>query len=113
MVSGMRSTAQLIAAAIEEDVGPGDLTSQFFVPLGQRAEATIIARQGGILAGSAVAADVFLAVDPSLAVMALVADGDRLDPGSRVLKVAGLTASILTAERTALNFCSASPGWQP
>jgi nicotinate-nucleotide pyrophosphorylase (carboxylating) len=100
----MWTTAQLIAAAIEEDVGSGDLTSQFFVPRGQRAEAVVVARQSGVLAGSAVAADVFLAVDPSLAVMSVLADGDRFDPDAHVLKVAGSAASILTAERTALNF---------
>jgi nicotinate-nucleotide pyrophosphorylase (carboxylating) len=63
-----------------------------------------MARQAGVMAGMGVAADVFLAVDPSLAMMTFVADGDRAEPETRVLKIAGLAASILTAERTALNF---------
>ncbi len=94
----------LVQAALAEDVGPGDVTSAFFVPEGERATARIFAKEPGVVAGTAVAAAVFTAVDPSTTVRVTRGDGEAFVAGDTVLELAGLTRSLLTAERTALNF---------
>lgn len=97
-------TDHLIDLALEEDAGLGDLTSRAIFPANHRSRAFIEAKQPVVICGLAVAARVFQRVDPKLAVTLTTADGDRVDAGGRVLSVAGPTASLLTAERTVLNF---------
>ncbi|HEX8453917.1 MAG TPA: carboxylating nicotinate-nucleotide diphosphorylase [Longimicrobium sp.] len=94
----------LIQAALDEDVGPGDFTTLWTVPEGRRAEARIVAKAPGVVAGSEVAAEVFRRVDPSLEVEVAAPDGTALEPGDLAMRVTGSARSILTAERTALNF---------
>ncbi len=94
----------LIGLALAEDVGPGDITAKFFTGPGRQASALIIAKEACCLAGSEVCAEVFRRVDPSLHVSVLINDGAALAIGDVVLKASGSAASILTAERTALNF---------
>ena len=97
-------TAHLIDLALEEDAGLGDLTSRAIFPAKHRSRAVIDAKQDLVVCGLEVAAAVFTRVDPALKVTLLAADGDRVKKGAVVLRVAGPTASLLTAERTALNF---------
>jgi nicotinate-nucleotide pyrophosphorylase (carboxylating) len=94
----------LIDLALAEDIGAGDITAAFFTKPGATARAGITARQEGCLAGIDVAAEVFRRVDASLHLEKKGADGDLFVNGCSVLEVSGLAASILTAERTALNF---------
>lgn len=94
----------LIKQALKEDVGKGDITSQFTVPEEARGLALIMAKQEGVLAGIGVCREVFLAVDRELKVELQSNDGDRVDFGQVVLTIQGKTRSILAAERTALNF---------
>lgn len=94
----------LIRMALAEDVGAGDVTARFFVPEEARLEAVILAKEPGVLAGGAVAEAVFQAVDPGISVKVLKADGEALAVREVVLELAGPARSILTAERTALNF---------
>lgn len=94
----------LIDLALAEDIGPGDVTSRYFIPADRRARAFVAVRSEGVLSGSDIAARVFLTVDPSLHVEVMVAEGSRVASGALALKVEGLARSILTAERTALNF---------
>lgn len=94
----------LIDLALAEDIGSGDITAAFFTKPGAAAHAEIIARQEGCLAGIDMAAEVFRRVDSSLLVEKIHADGDLFANGDSVLRVSGPAASILTAERTALNF---------
>jgi nicotinate-nucleotide pyrophosphorylase (carboxylating) len=94
----------LIDLALAEDIGSGDITAAFFTKPGATARAEIIARQEGCLAGIQVAAEVFRRVDSSLDIHTRRADGDLFANGDAVLEVSGPAASILTAERTALNF---------
>jgi nicotinate-nucleotide pyrophosphorylase (carboxylating) len=94
----------LIDAALAEDVGEGDFTTLWTVPAGRAAHAAIVAKQAGVLAGMEVALEVFRRVDPALALEPRLADGARLAPGDTVLEMRGEARSILTAERTALNF---------
>lgn len=94
----------LIDAALAEDVGDGDFSSLWTVPADRSAEATIVAKAVGVIAGSEVAAEVFRRVDPALRVAIVAGDGSAVEPGATVMRIAGSARSILTAERTALNF---------
>jgi len=93
-----------IAVALAEDIGTGDLTARYFVPESAYARARIFSKEPAVLAGVEVARAVFERVDARLETRAVAADGDRLEPGSTVLEIAGPTRSILTGERVALNF---------
>jgi nicotinate-nucleotide pyrophosphorylase (carboxylating) len=99
---------ELVDAALREDLGrePGgtDITTRFVVGADLMGEARIIAKKGGVLSGSDAAARVFEKVDPPCDYIALKPDGSRLQAGDEVARVVGSLASILTAERTALNF---------
>ena len=97
-------TEQLIDLALEEDAGLGDVTSRAIFPATHRSLAVIDAREKLVICGLEVASRVFTRVDPALRVRLLARDGDRIAPGNLVMRVMGPTASILTAERTALNF---------
>ncbi len=97
-------TDHLIDLALDEDAGLGDVTSRAIFPPGHRSRAFISAAEDLVICGLGVAARVFERVDPGLTVRAAARDGDRVRKGRRVLSIAGPTASLLTAERTALNF---------
>lgn len=94
----------LIDLALAEDIGSGDITAKFFTKPGAAARAKIIARQNGCLAGVDLAEAVFRRVDGSLTVDCEKQTGDLFQKGDCILQVSGNAASILTAERTALNF---------
>ena len=93
-----------VARALAEDVGPlGDLTAGL-VPAAARARAQVVARHDGVMAGRACAVETFRQVDPTVVVDWRVADGGSLEPGTVVAEVSGPVRSVLTAERSALNF---------
>ncbi|QIF04720.1 carboxylating nicotinate-nucleotide diphosphorylase [Roseimicrobium sp. ORNL1] len=98
------SVVTLIQLALMEDVGPGDVTSKYFVPEEATASARIFAKEDGVTAGIEVAAEVFRQVDPLLSVRVAKNDSEPFGKGDTLLQIAGPTRSILTAERTALNF---------
>ncbi len=97
-------TSELIELALREDIGGGDVTSLYFVPAERVAHASIHAKAAGVLAGMAVAVEVFRRVDPDLQLTKLRNDGDVVNDGDCVLEIGGSARSILTAERIALNF---------
>lgn len=99
-----RTWRDLLNLALEEDIGPGDVTSALVVPEDCRGSAVIEARQSLVICGAEVAARVFQAVDPSLAFDAVGEDGQRAEAGEALATVAGPMRGILAAERTALNF---------
>lgn len=94
----------LIDAALDEDVGPGDFTTLWTVPAERRAVARIVAKASGVIAGAEVAAAVFRRVDPALEIVVDAPDGTAVEPGDVTMTVRGSARSILTGERTALNF---------
>lgn len=99
------ATLALIRAALEEDLDEaGDVTSEFFVPAGATCNARIFAREPGVAAGLDAAARVFAEIDDTLSVHVETRDSVPFEAGDTLLQVAGRTRSILTAERTALNF---------
>jgi nicotinate-nucleotide pyrophosphorylase (carboxylating) len=95
---------QLLDLALREDIGSGDITSQYFVGEPDQASARIIAKERAIIAGVDVAAEVFRRVDPALRLEILQPDGAVVAGGAAVIDVRGRARSILTAERVALNF---------
>lgn len=99
-----REVLALIDAALDEDVGPGDFTTLWTVPEDRVAQARIVAKAPGVIAGAGVAEEVFRRVDPSLDVVIEAPDGTAVEPGDLVMTVRGAARSILTGERTALNF---------
>ena len=96
--------AEAVRRALEEDVGSGDVTTLALVDPGARAVGAILSREPCRVAGGAVAAAVLQAVDPAIECAAAVADGRDAAAGETLLTISGPAASILTAERTALNF---------
>ncbi len=95
---------ELIRMALEEDIGEGDVTSEYFVPEEREAEAFVVVREEGVVSGVGMAKDVFLEVDPGLEVQVMVEDGSKVGKGAMLMRVRGRARSILMAERTALNF---------
>lgn len=95
----------LVRATLQEDLGrAGDLTTDAIVGRGERAELRLVAREAGVLAGLDLARLAFQLLDPSIHFEACLPDGANLLPGTVIAKVQGSARSILTAERTALNF---------
>jgi nicotinate-nucleotide pyrophosphorylase (carboxylating) len=93
-----------IRRALAEDLGWGDVTTEATVPPGLRARGVILAKSSCIIAGTDVAAETFRQLDPSVCFDVKRPDGSRCEPGDVVAEVRGSAASMLTAERTALNF---------
>ncbi len=96
---------RLIETALEEDLSePGDVTSELLIPKSTPAQGSIIAKSTGVVAGIPIAKRVFQMVDEGLRFEELREDGDKVSLSDVVLTISGSARSILTAERTALNF---------
>ena len=93
----------LVARALAEDVGDGDVTTAATVPADARARATITQKAPGVVFGLDAAEETFRSLDPDLAIERLVEEGVWRE-GGPVLRIEGSARAILTAERTALNF---------
>ena len=93
-----------IAAALEEDIGEGDVTTDFFVPETLHATGRIVARENAVVAGTEAAAEAFRQVDPSTGTQIICQDRHNIAAGDVIIEVRGIARSILKAERVALNF---------
>lgn len=93
-----------IAAALKEDIGDGDITTDFFVPETLHATGRVVAREKAIVAGTRVVAEAFRQVDPSINTQILCHDGEEVAAGDTIIEVRGPARSILKGERVALNF---------
>jgi nicotinate-nucleotide pyrophosphorylase (carboxylating) len=99
------SVGTLIGLALSEDLGEtGDITSRAFIPEASRSKASIVAREACIASGLEVALEVFRRVDPMLEVTPRCTEGDLVAEGSSLIDLYGSSRSILSGERTALNF---------
>jgi nicotinate-nucleotide pyrophosphorylase (carboxylating) len=95
---------RVVAAALEEDVGSGDLTSEALVPPGARCRAQLLLEEPGVVSGVPVAAAVFRALDPSVRVEEVLAEGAAVtSPPALVAEIEGPARAVLTGERVALN----------
>ena len=97
-------TEALIDRALAEDTQGGDVTTDALIPSDLMGEARLVAEEDGVLSGLETALSVFRRVDPGVETRAELEEGAGLEPGMVVGSVSGPVASILTAERTALNF---------
>lgn len=95
---------EAIQRALREDIGAGDVTSNSIIPADAVMTGQIIAKQSGVIAGLDVAQAVFAALDPRVEFTALVEEGARVENRQVVSRLAGPAVSLLTGERTALNF---------
>ncbi len=101
---------RLIDRALEEDLAFSDPTTGYLVPPDLNSTGIIRSKATGVLAGIDVALAVFRRVDPNLHIEALLVDGTAPEPGVPIARMEGSTASILRAERTALNFLQRMSG---
>lgn len=92
-----------VRRALFEDVGSGDITAQL-IPAERLAKATIITRDTAVISGTAWVDAVFRQLDPRVAVHWQVTDGDRVKPNQALFHLEGPARSLLTGERSALNF---------
>lgn len=95
---------RLIDLALEEDIGPGDWTTLWTVPRNREGQGRIVAKEALVVSGMEVTCRVFHRVDPALVLEVKASDGSEVLEGDSVLDLEGDLGSILTAERTALNF---------
>ncbi len=98
-----------VRTALREDIGDGDITAQLIAEQAT-AEGRVITREAGVLCGRAWVDEVFAQVDAGIAVSWQCADGDSLEAGQTLFALAGPARSLLTAERTALNFLQLMSG---
>ena len=95
---------KLIDLALAEDIGSGDVTSEYFVPAGVQAKAMMLVKAEGVVAGLEIAQYVFSKVDASIKIKILKTDGSQVKKGDYVMEIMGPARSVLTGERVALNF---------
>lgn len=100
---------QVVAQAVAEDVGTCDWTARL-VPADQQASARVISREAAVICGTAWVNAVFARIDPSVIVEWDVADGQRVAPDQQLYRLHGAARSLLTGERTALNFLQSLSG---
>jgi len=98
-----------VARALAEDVGSGDLTAAL-VPAGRNGRATVITREAAVLCGQPWFDEVFRQVDPAVRVLWDAAEGTDASPDQRLCRLQGPARSLLTGERTALNFLQTLSG---
>jgi nicotinate-nucleotide pyrophosphorylase (carboxylating) len=104
MTKPMFKNEKLIRLALEEDIGPGDITTNALIEPDRAATAVIFAKEPLILAGLQVAQEVFITLDPAMSFDTTFQDGDRVESRDEILTVQGKFRALLTGERTALNF---------
>lgn len=100
----------LVDLALREDIGSGDITTAAIYTGSETATGIVIAKQDGVIAGVELARMISFKIDDKLQFTNLTADGDNVKDGQNILKIEGNAASILTAERTLLNFMQRMSG---
>jgi nicotinate-nucleotide pyrophosphorylase (carboxylating) len=100
----------IIRQALREDIGKGDITTLSTVPKNTVLEGKFIAKESGTIAGLEVVRETLKLIDNNVKFSALVSDGDQANSGTILAKVRGKGRSLLTAERTALNFLQRMSG---
>ncbi|MXW47967.1 MAG: carboxylating nicotinate-nucleotide diphosphorylase [Gammaproteobacteria bacterium] len=100
---------KVVKTALREDIGPGDITASLIAP-GIQASARVLVRESAILCGSPWFNEVFNQIDDSVKLEWLAEEGDKISPGQTVCKLSGDATSLLSGERTALNFLQTLSG---
>lgn len=102
-------SAKIIDLALEEDIGRGDITANL-IPRSSKSFAYIVSQQAAIVCGVGFVNAVFNKIDPKIKITWLVKDGDRVHKNQRLCKLYGSSRSLLSGERTALNFLQTLSG---
>lgn len=100
----MHSIEHLINLALQEDIGPGDITTDNLIPENKKGQGIIIAKEPLVLAGLDVAKQVFTILDLNADFSSNHEDGDRIEDRETILEIKGSLRALLKGERTALNF---------
>ena len=95
---------RIVLAALAEDIGAGDVTTDATVPADAVGVADLLVKEAGVVCGVRVAETTFRALDPDIRFEALASDGDVVEPPAVVARISGSERAILTGERVALNF---------
>ncbi len=103
MINFKRDLYQQVKFALQEDIGDGDLTASL-IPANSEASASIICRESAIICGRDWVNESFLQLNPDIKIDWKLNDGDAVQPGQVICLIQGHARSLLTAERTALNF---------
>src|SRR6476661_6920530 len=96
--------SRYIIRALEEDIGPGDVTTNTIVPVGASLRGRIVAKKDGVVAGVEIAKQVMLVLSREVEFVAAVPEGEKVARGTVVANLEGSARALLTGERTALNF---------
>ena len=99
-----------ITRALEEDIGPGDVTTDTIVPAEASLRGRIIAKQDGVVAGLEIAKQVMFTLNQQVTFVAEVVDGEKITRGTVLANLDGSARALLTGERTALNFLGRMSG---
>jgi nicotinate-nucleotide pyrophosphorylase (carboxylating) len=102
--------SRYIIRALEEDIGPGDVTTNTIVPVGASLRGRIVAKQDGVVAGLEFAKHVMLALSREVTFVAEVAEGEKVACGTVLANLEGSARTLLTGERTALNYLGRMSG---
>lgn len=105
-----QSMLRTIQMALDEDLGSGDVTSNSILPENERMRGHIIAKQDGVISGLAIAQEVYRQVDDRIEIKIMVEEGALVTRGQELMILSGPARSLLTAERTALNFLGRMSG---
>lgn len=100
----MTTTSHLIDLALAEDIGVGDITTDYAIPPTAAGQGIIVAKEPAVIAGMEIAEQVFKKLDPQAAIACHVAEGDKVSPATQVMTIEGTLQGLLKGERTALNF---------
>ena len=95
---------RVVLAALAEDIGAGDVTTEATVAPDSVGTAELLVKEAGVVCGLRAAETAFRALDPEIRFEALASDGDHVEPPAVVARLTGSERAILTAERVALNF---------
>jgi len=101
---------EIIKRALDEDIQTGDVTTQAVIPDSVSGKGKFLVKSNGVIAGLNIAEQVFKIVDDKIVFKVLICDGEKVNVGDIVAEVEGNASSILTAERTALNFLQRMSG---
>jgi nicotinate-nucleotide pyrophosphorylase (carboxylating) len=94
----------IVAEALSEDIGSGDITSELVVPAEAMAEGRFLAKEAGVLSGLDICEECFSQLDDACVFEALCGEGDAFTAGTDLARIRGRARALLAAERTALNF---------
>ncbi|HSW54517.1 MAG TPA: hypothetical protein VLH59_05450, partial [Ignavibacteriaceae bacterium] len=101
---------EIIRRALDEDIQSGDVTTQAIIPAEVLGKGKFLVKANGVIAGLSVAENVFEMIDDKIGFKVLIPDGGKVKVGDIAAEVEGKASSILTAERTALNFLQRMSG---